>query len=302
MDIRKYQKTFLNTMLLTKNLTNKSILAYKSDLNNFFCYYSYKKRKLLKDIIVGYLDELQNVRKLKESTITRKIITLKMYFNFLHELKGIKNPFDKIKVKLKHSKRLPKTLTIDEVKRMLIVLNENISNKSDFVEFESYRDLALIDLLISTGIRIGEASKITLNDIDNKSRVILIHGKGRKQRLIYISSDKTWINLANYLSLRKNIKSDNSFLFLNRYFHQLTIHGIDNIYRKYKQLANINKESTPHFLRHTFATNLLNNGADIRSVQELLGHSSIATTQIYTEVTISRKIQVLDKYNYRNQL
>lgn len=140
-----------------------------------------------------------------------------------------------------------------------------------------------------------------MEDIIFSERTVLIHGKGRKQRLIYISCPQTWDNLSRWIDIKKNIsKSDK--LFINRYGEQLSIHGIEHIYNKIKEGAGITEHSTPHYLRHTFATNLLSNGADLRSVQELLGHASVATTEIYTEVSAKRKIEVLDKYNYRNVL
>lgn len=157
-----------------------------------------------------------------------------------------------------------------------------------------------MDLLISTGIRIGEAAAITLDDIILQEHTILIHGKGRKQRLIYISSSITWDRLKMLIKQRQ--KLDSKHLFVNRYGNPLSIHGIEGIYKKYVKKAQITTKSTPHYLRHTFATNLLANGADLRSVQEILGHASVATTQIYTEVTTARKKQILKKFNYRNKL
>ena len=149
-------------------------------------------------------------------------------------------------------------------------------------------------------MRIGEAAAITIDDIISSERTLLIHGKGRKQRLIYISSSITWDRLKTLLQERK--KTDCIYLFVNRYGRPITIHGIEDIYKKYVKKAQINTKSTPHYLRHTFATNLLSNGADLRSVQEILGHASVATTQIYTEVTTARKKQVLKKFNYRNRI
>jgi len=140
-----------------------------------------------------------------------------------------------------------------------------------------------------------------LEDIIHSERTILIHGKGRKQRLIYISCHQTWRNLMNWLKIWKTKPTNTNKLFVNRYGDPISIHGIEYIYRTIKAKSGINTKSTPHYLRHTFATNLLANGADLRSVQEILGHSSIATTEIYTEVTVGRKKQVLNKYNYRNK-
>ncbi|MCH5259234.1 MAG: tyrosine-type recombinase/integrase, partial [Lachnospiraceae bacterium] len=110
----------------------------------------------------------------------------------------------------------------------------------------------------------------------------------------------TWNRIVALTKERKHSSCNN--LFVNRYGNPISIHGIEYIYKKYLKKANINTHSTPHYLRHTFATNLLANGADLRSVQEILGHASVATTQIYTEVTTQRKKQVLNKYNYRNKL
>ena len=157
-----------------------------------------------------------------------------------------------------------------------------------------------MDLLISTGIRIGEAAALTLEDVIASERTLLIHGKGRKQRLIYISSPITWNRLMSLIKQRK--RCGGNYLFINRYGNPISIHGIEDIYAKYVKKAKLEVKSTPHYLRHTFATNLLSNGADLRSVQEILGHASVATTQIYTEVSTNRKKQVLKKYNYRNNL
>ena len=160
----------------------------------------------------------------------------------------------------------------------------------------------MIDILISTGIRVAEASAISINDIAMTERVILIHGKGRKQRLIYISCQETWDNLKDWIKLRKSMNLPTDKLFLNRSGKQLSIHGIEYIFNSARDFCGINSNATPHYLRHTFATNLLANGADLRSVQEILGHSSVSTTEIYTEVTVERKKQVLKKYNYRNKI
>lgn len=157
-------------------------------------------------------------------------------------------------------------------------------------------------MLISSGIRIEEASNISLEDVIFSEQTILIHGKGRKQRLIYISCNETWNNLIFWIKIRNSRKNNTDKLFVNRSGNQISIHGIEYIYNSIKKSCGINQHSTPHYLRHTFATNLLANGADLRSVQEILGHSSVTTTEIYTEVTINRKKQILTKYNYRNTL
>lgn len=304
MNITKYKDLYLYQMKSTKNLSSRSIKAYTSDLNDFFIYLSDNKFKEISSaIVLSYIQYLSDTRRLKDTTISRKIVTLKMYFNYIEKNYNYKNPFKDLKFKFKKERRLPKTLTIKEIQRLLnSVKDSSESFKTDFQQFENVRDLAILDLLISTGIRIGEACGILLSDIIDSERTILIHGKGRKQRLIYISCGDTWKHLKQWIKIRSHLVLKNSYLFVNKYGSMLSIHSIDNIFKKYRRLSQINPNATPHYLRHTFATNLLSNGADIRSVQEILGHSSISTTEIYTEVSSVRKKKVLSKYNYRNKI
>lgn len=292
-----YLSNFINYLQATKNLSNKTLKAYKSDLNQFFLY----ENHVLSSDICAYVNYLSFNLKLKDSSVRRKIITLKTFYNYLLENDIINaSPFKKLKFRYKQERKLPKTLSITEITKILKCFEIDPSTLTPFALKKYIRDAALIDLLISTGIRIGEAAAITLEDIIINEHTLLIHGKGRKQRLIYVSSSVTWDRLKTLMKERK--KSDNSFLFVNRFGLPLSIHGIEDIYKKYIKKAQITTKSTPHYLRHTFATNLLANGADLRSVQEILGHASVATTQIYTEVTTNRKKQVLKKYNYRNKL
>ncbi len=293
-----YSSKFINYLQATKNLSNKTLSAYSSDLNQFYAF----EHNILHPDVCTFIAYLSSKLKLKDSSIRRKIITLKCFYSYLYDNEIIDcSPFTKLKFHFKQEHRLPKTLTIKEVSKILCCFDiDCFDNLSTFAKFEYLRDAALLDLLISTGIRIGEASAITLSDIIVSERTLLIHGKGRKQRLIYISSPITWNRILTLTRERR--KLNGTYLFVNRYGDQLSIHGIEYIYKKYLKKANINSHSTPHYLRHTFATNLLANGADLRSVQEILGHASVATTQIYTEVTTQRKKQVLNKYNYRNKL
>ncbi len=291
-------ETFIKYLQSTKNLSIKSLNAYRGDLRQ---YYAFEETKAQPSDICSYISYLKNELQLKDSSIRRKIITLKNYYNFLVEREMIeRSPFYNMKFKFKQEKRLPKTLAKSDVVKILDCFNVDTTRLSDFARQSYVRDAALMDLLISTGIRIGEAAALTLEDIIASERTLLIHGKGRKQRLIYISSPITWNRLTALIKQRK--KSGGNYLFINRYGNPISIHGIEDIYTKYVKKAKLEVKSTPHYLRHTFATNLLSNGADLRSVQEILGHASVATTQIYTEVSTNRKKQVLKKYNYRNNL
>ena len=289
---------FISYLQATKNLSGKTLSAYKSDLRQFFSF----EQDVLHPDICSYISHLSSQLKLKDTSIRRKIITLKCFYSYLVDIEVMgRSPFAKLKFRFKQERKLPKTITVRDVSKLLNCFDSvEFDSLSRFAKFEYTRDAALIDLLISTGIRIGEAAAITLSDIIVPERTLLIHGKGRKQRLIYISSPITWNRIATLANERK--RSDCDYLFVNRYGNPISIHGIEYIYKKYLLKAKISTHSTPHYLRHTFATNLLANGADLRSVQEILGHASVATTQIYTEVTTQRKKQVLNKFNYRNKL
>ena len=266
MNLIKYREIFITKMMVSKNLDMKSIKAYTSDLDHLI---DFTNGKVSQESIMGYIQYL--TQNYKDTTVPRKLITIKMFFRFIEE----------------------ETKWINE--------NLNQANTS-FAYFQAIRDLCIIDLLLSTGMRIAEVSNLKLEDIISSERVLLVHGKGKKQRLLYISSLETWNNLKAWLSIRKKLKVNHEYLFVNKYHDTLSIYGIENIFTKYRDKSGISHSATPHYLRHTFATNLLANGADLRSVQELLGHSSISTTEIYTEVNTVRKKIVLNKYNRRNKL
>lgn len=295
--MENYIFQFLNHLQVTKNLISKTLMAYKGDLTQFISI----EKDLINPNICEYITYLSDELKLKDTSIRRKIVTIKNFYEYLEYQEIIdSSPFSKLKFKFRQERRLPKTLSIKEISLLLNCFDIDTNNLTDFKRLLFIRDSALLDLLISTGIRIGEAASITLDDIIHSERTILIHGKGRKQRLIYISSPVTWERLNLLIKYRKKVNGH--YLFTNSKGQPLSIYGIESIYKKYAKKAKINTKSTPHYLRHTFATNLLANGADLRSVQEILGHSSVSTTQIYTEVTTNRKKQVLKKYNFRNKL
>ncbi len=300
-NLNLYAEECLSVMKSTKNISEHSKLAYSSDLKDFirFC-----NGKINNNILVEYVSHLSQERHLCDTTISRKLITLKMFFEYLYEKNLIEeNYYQNCHFKFRKERRLPKTLTKNEISKFLVTATAERNSAKSYSEIlRTSRNLALIDILISTGIRIGEASAISIDDIIESEKTLLIHGKGRKQRLIYISCPETWDNLNKWLNIRKEINVSTNKIFINRSGNQLGIHGIEYIYKRIKENAGINPSSTPHYLRHTFATNLLSNGADLRSVQELLGHSSVAITEIYTEITAQRKKAILDKYNFRNEL
>lgn len=277
-----------------------TIKSYYYDVNHFVngCLNVFKKEEV-EAYFISLIDQ-----KYHASSLLRKKVSAKLFYDYLIETKVIKvNPITIIKFDVKKEKSLPKTVSINNIRKILRYLMNSVSeSKSKQTYFRNVRNLAIFDLLITTGIRISEASNITLTDIELSERTILINGKGNKQRIIYISSYECFIHLKTYLTLRLNINLSHNYLFINRSYNKLSVHTIDSVFRKIIKTLKLNKTITPHHLRHTFATELLSAGADLRTLQELLGHASISTTEIYTYVDTKQKKKVLNKCNYRNKL
>lgn len=316
MKIESSIEIFLNAIVVERNLSERTLEAYKSDLKIFNQIFKQKEvEEITTENVREFIELLEKNHHYKDTTIKRKIATLKVFFNFV-EQEGIiaDSPTRKIRQKYKIAKRLPKVLSERELKKLLnasyneIKILQEQGGKNNKVDqknhnlIRAYRDCAILEILFSTGMRIGELVKLNVNGINLQERTILIFGKGRKERIIYISSDEVLSAIKEYLIYRKNIQTGMLALFLNRDKERLSIYSIENIFKKYCKKAKIKNHYTPHCLRHTIATMLLYNGADIRAVQEILGHASVITTQIYTEVSQKHKKKVLTKFNPRNRM
>ncbi|MFV0440857.1 MAG: tyrosine-type recombinase/integrase [Lachnospirales bacterium] len=292
-------KNYILHMKTNRNIDVKTEKAYKSDLRLLLTWCIDTNISIIStETLQLYISYLIDDKKLKDTTIKRKYIVFKAYFKHM-------NCDDIVysKISFKTFKRLPKTLNKNEINSLISILYSNLnSQKNSYTRRIAIRDTAIIDLLFTTGIRIGELSDITLKDIDFVEQTILISGKGKKERLLYISSNEVMDILKLWLDTRELFMPKTHHLFLNKYGYKLSIYGIENIFYKYRDMSMINPNSTPHYLRHTFATQLLENGADLRSVQELLGHSRISTTEIYTEICVEHKKKILTSFNSRNSI
>lgn len=300
MKIKELLENYICYLESSSNKSKETISAYKYDVLAFITFL--KDGHLCKKSIVYYFQSL--IKKgYATSSIKRKRISVSLFLDYVKQKKRIRASFVKdISLNLKDEKRMPRTMPVPIIKKMLNYLYDERNNwGSEYDCFKTNRDLALFDLLITTGVRIGEASAIKISDIDSINRTILIHGKGKKERIVYIPNNGCWANIQNYQKIRGQIACSNDYLFLNKYKKGLGTHSIDLIFKKIMEELHISSIFTPHCLRHTFATNLLSNGGDLRTVQELMGHSSISTTEIYTHVDFKRKKNVLDKYNFRNK-
>lgn len=292
---------FIEQFILEKRLENLSQLtinSYQTDLRMFYNFYSQNKLDISNGIN-EYLKYLEETTDYLSSTKSRKLVIIKLFHRYLVQNQLIdKGNF--FPIKIRKEKRLPKTLPLKELQKLVEVV-EIIPNSPVKIR-DQIRNCAIMTLLISLGLRICEIKNLNLQDYQPKDGRITIFGKNKKERILFItnSQDKLILKnyLKNYLKTRKQYNPQNKehALFLNKYGKRFSIYGIENIYFKYRDMANIAKNSTPHHLRHTFATELLNNGASIRDVQELLGHSSITTTEIYVEVSSKRKKRVLSKF------
>lgn len=290
---------FINHLITTKNIDIKTQKAYKCDLNLFFKWSYVNNIKYIdQEYLYNYINTLIIEKKLKSSTVKRKYCTFKSFFiycDYEHILTK--------KISLKSERKLPKILCNKEINSLFQVLyNETTKQRKSTLKAITLRNIGMIEILFSTGIRIAELSNIKISDFNLEEKSILIQGKGKKERYVYISNLEVIKAVKKWLGVRNLLSPNCNNLFVNKYGNPLSIYGIENMFYKYRDLADINPSATPHYLRHTFATQLLENGADLRSVQELLGHSKISTTEIYTEVCINRKKIVLDKYCPRHNV
>ncbi len=274
-----------------RNYSLHTIRAYMNDLTEFEDFLidaSTEIEKVNSKIINLY--SLNLYTKNSKSTVSRKLTTLRSFFNFMVRKGNLKqNPANLIPLP-KKEKELPVFLSVDEVFKLI-----------DSIDQEGIlplRDLAIIELLYSSGLRVSELTNIKVLDIDHRENFVKVSGKGNKERVVPFGSNAREVIL-QYLRRRIELKPKDDFLFLNNRGSGLTTRSIERIVKKYGLLSGISKKISPHALRHTFATHLLGGGADLRSIQELLGHSSLSTTQRYTHTSIEQIMKIYDKTHPR---
>lgn len=270
----KYVEDYLLFLKTEKKLGDNTINSYMLDLEDFFKTFNGSIESCTKKDILAYISSING---LEVSTVNRHISSLKSFFNYLVDESIIKvSPMEEVS-SLKSPKKLPKYLSISEVNKLL-----NIPLNSEF----DYRNKAMLELMYATGLRVSELVSIEYSNIDFENSIIRINGKGKKERIIPLGEVASYY-LKVYLSdYRSKLLKRNTYnqVFLNNHGKPITRQGFNYILENIRELTGITKEITPHVLRHSFATHLLEGGADIRSIQEMLGHENISTTNIYTEV------------------
>jgi len=275
MQVKEYLNSFISYISVEKGLSKNTSIAYKRDLESYFEYLKKNFLNLLdiaEEQIMDYLWERKLLKK-SAATIFREQEAIKGFYKFLFTEGHIsQNPASQLKSP-KLEKYLPDTLTIEETEKLLLSV--------DLTKQKGIRDKAILETLYATGMRVSELTELKISDVNLDVGFIKCFGKGSKERIVPIGK-KAIESIKNYLIIRK--KTDADFLFLNPSGEKISRISIWKIIKKNAQIAEITKEISPHTLRHSFASHIMERGADLRTIQEMLGHSSISTTQIYTHV------------------
>lgn len=280
--MEEFLKEYLTILRFEKNLSDNTINSYQNDIKNFLSFCNSNKITDLNDVkpsdISKYFEQQRSQGK-DSSTSARYMSSIKGFFGYLQDNNYIEiNPTDKL-LSVKKSRKLPAVLSFEEIEKILGAPDTN--------DLASLRDKAILELFYSSGLRVSELINLKINDLFFNDEVIRVLGKGSKERIVPVGSSAIkWVN--EYLikarpSFEKKNKSHH-YVFLNKRGSKLSRMWIWKIVNKYAEDAGIKKEIHPHTFRHSFATHLLEGGADLRAVQEMLGHADISTTQIYTHV------------------
>lgn len=285
---------FIQYCLFEKGLTDQTVSSYQNDLDVYLSFLQDKNVFLVKDITSDHIKEFLKIRGDSESTSTvaHNLTVIKNFHKYLIKENIVKEDVSLFISRPKLQKRLPRALTVEEVDLLLdITLNTPFD----------YRNKAMLELMYGAGLRVSELVSLTLNQIDLENGLIRIMGKGRKEREIPIGEYGVYY-LKLYLEHRgmliKNHRQE-AALFLNNHGKQITRQGFFKILKQLLLDKGLNPDVSPHTLRHSFATHLLSHGADLRSIQEMLGHSDISTTKIYTHVSDEKVEADYKKYHPR---
>ncbi len=283
--MKKYLNHFIDFLKGEQGVSHHTLRAYTGDLEEFISFTDKRPDDIDNLDIRSFLAFLHH-KKLRKSSVSRKLATLRSFFKYLHMEGYVKKNPAKLVSSPKIPKSLPRFLSVDEIFCLL--------DKSPGDSFRETRDKAILELLYSSGPRVSELASLDISDLDIKESLIRVKGKGRKERIIPVGS-QAMVAIQNYLPERISMKKKSSALFLNNRGGRLTERSIRRILLQCSRMVNLKGDLSPHTLRHTFATHLLHGGADLRSIQELLGHSSLSSTQRYTHVDIVHLAEVYDK-------
>lgn len=290
---------FLSYCKDRKVLSSKTIRAYRTDLRQFE---AYSHSSFDKESICSYISFLHNT--FKPKTARRKIATLKAFTHYLMIEDIIEtNPFDKIDTSFREPAVLPKTIPLKTIEAILAAAYVQLHTASTEYEKKSAtRDVAVLELLFATGARVSEICMLTSETVNMFDHTVKFYGKGSKERIIQIENPNVQKSIENYRRLFEYEISACGYFFVNKLHTRLTEQSVRSMINKYASLVKSDIHITPHMFRHSFATFLLEEDVDIRYIQKLLGHSSIATTQIYTHVSMAKQREILSAKHPRNKI
>lgn len=286
-----------------KRLNEKTLKAYRIDLNQFLeTIHTDSLSSINTNLLENYICQLHQTYKPK--TAKRKIASVKAFFHYLEYKDYLSiNPFSKIHIKFREPVILPKTIPLNTVEHFLSTMYSQLaSSKNDYQRRNTLRDIAVIELLFATGIRISELCSLSPAHVNLINRTVLIYGKGAKERIIQIGNEDVYQILCNYVHEYQDEIRQTGHFFINHLGEPLSDQSVRRMIRKYTDAAAIKLHITPHMFRHTFATALLDADVDIRYIQEMLGHSSINITEIYTHVTTAKQMSILSTKHPRKDL
>lgn len=299
MNLQEKVKPYLEYCIYRKELDAKTIKAYRIDLTQFFFYVQSDEPE--KEAIEQYITELH--KKYKQKTIKRKIASIKAFYSYLEEEELVEqNPFRKIKVKFKETIILPRIIPREEIEQLLNYIYASISSLSGIQYKHTLRDASVIEVFFATGARVYEISNIRAENINLNSGLIRIMGKGGKERYIQISNTAVLDILRKYYAENEPEIKKSGYFFINNRGNRYTEQSIRLMLKKYTLKAGIQRKITPHMFRHSFATYLIEEGVDVSCVQQILGHSSIKTTQIYIHVAAKKQADILRELHPRNNM
>lgn len=283
-----------------KDLNQKTIKSYRIDLQQYKDYYQLKELEWVeKSSIEQYIDHMHN--KYKPKSVKRKIASLKAFFHYLEieDIIGL-NPFHKIQIKYKEPFILPKTIPINSIETIInYAYSQYKKATTAYSRMVALRNILILELLFASGMRISELCSLKSDQIDLNDYVIRIYGKGNRERLIQICNENVRSLIDKYITVMCN--NDIPYFFVNRLHNRLSEQSVRYMIDDYAKNARITQHITPHMFRHSFATLLLEEDVDIRYIQQMLGHSSITTTQIYTHTSIGKQKAILATKHPRNK-